>query len=153
MHFNKVLLPKYLCNSLYIMLDKKQIEYKFYNINRKLLPIIEEKIDSDTVVVIINYFGMLNNEQLFQLKKIYGNIIVDNTQSFFQQPIEGIPTLYNCRKYFGVSDGAYISGISNTNDYDKLDFDRSYNRLLHLFGRMECGASLFYNQFKITIKN
>lgn len=36
-------------------------------------------------------------------------IILDNTQSFFQKPISGIDTIYSCRKYFGVPDGAYLS--------------------------------------------
>ena len=36
------------------------------------------------------------------------NVIIDNVQAYFQRPIEGFDTLYSCRKYFGVPDGAVL---------------------------------------------
>ncbi len=54
-----------------------------------------------------NYFG-IKDEFITSLSKQVSNLIVDNAQSFFSNPIENIDTFYSPRKFFGVSDGAYL---------------------------------------------
>ena len=56
------------------------------------------------------------------IKKIYGNIIVDHTHAFFQKPLKGIDTLYSCRKFWGVSDGAYLSTDASLTENKTVDY-------------------------------
>ena len=72
-------------------------------------------------------------------------MIIDNSQAYFQKPLDDIDTIYTCRKYFGVPDGAFL--YTNIEKNISLDQDISYNRMLHLTGRFECGASMFYEKF------
>ena len=76
---------------------------------------------------------------------MYSNILLDNTQSFFQEPITGVDTIYNCRKYFGVTDGSYL--FTDVTLKKLLNLDLSYNRFDYLIGRYECGAEQFYKTF------
>ncbi len=73
-------------------------------------------------------------------------MVLDNTQSFFQKSIPGIDTIYSCRKYFGVPDGAYLSTDIVLNE--KLEEDQSSSRMKHILGRFEGQASDYYNEFK-----
>jgi hypothetical protein len=81
-----------------------------------------------------------------RLKDKYKNIIVDNTQAYFQMPVDGVDTMYSCRKYFGVSDGAILYTDSELRK--PLDIDYSYDRMNFLFGRFEKTASEFYSEYR-----
>ncbi len=65
---------------------------------------------------------------------------------FFQKPLKGIDTIYSCRKFFGVPDGAYLSTDSVIDC--ELDRDVSMNRMEHILGRFEACASDYYSKFK-----
>lgn len=79
------------------------------------------------------------------VKEKYNNIILDNTQSFFQKPVSDIDTIYSCRKYFGVPDGAYLSTEVALDEI--LEEDQSSSRMKHIIGRFEGQASDYYNEF------
>jgi hypothetical protein len=84
-------------------------------------------------------------------KEKYNNIFVDNTQAFFQIPVKEIDTAYSCRKYFGVSDGAYLNIDSCVNDeYENLSYDISHEKMLYAMGRYETTANQYFSVF---IKN
>ena len=95
---------------------------------------------------IINYFGIFDNYAIKKYKKIYKNIIIDNVQAFFQRPVKGIDTIYSCRKFFGVPDGAYLYTDCLLNH--EIPIDKSKNRFMHLLGRLEEDASTNYNLYK-----
>ena len=145
--FNVLYLPYYLCGSVLRMLRKEEIETRFYCVNSDFTPIIEKRMLDNECILIVNYFGQLKNDYLAECKEKYGNIIVDNVQAFFQEPIDGIDTIYSCRKYFGVPDGAYLATSAT---YEKeLEIDVSWKRASYLFGRYETGnASMYYDAFK-----
>ena len=79
-------------------------------------------------------------------KQKYGRIILDNTHAFFQKPLDGVDTIYSCRKFFGVPDGAYLSTDTVLNE--ELEIDVSKDRMVHILGRFEGNASDYYNDFK-----
>lgn len=145
--YQKVWLPRYLCCSIRNRLEQSHIKYDYYDITDTLAPDFHGPLSQDEVLLVVNYFGQFNNAQLRQLQKIHKNIIVDNTQSFFQHPSPGIDTVYTCRKYFGVADGAYLHLTIPSMQYDELPNDASYHRMLHLLGRFEKDASDFYPEF------
>ena len=80
------------------------------------------------------------------MQKRYGNIIVDNAQAFFAEPVPGIDTIYSCRKFFGVPDGGYV--YTDAELLDNIPVDVSMNRMKHILGRFEGkSASDYYEDF------
>lgn len=142
----KVYLPYYLCESVYEILNKYNYKYEFYRIDEEFLPVFNKKLLSNEYIYIVNFYGQLNNEKILQLKEKYKNIILDNTHAFFQLPLNGIDTIYNCRKWFGVPDGAYLS--TNIKLSGELEEDFSKDRMTHLLGRYEGKALDYYIYFQ-----
>ncbi|MGL5542986.1 MAG: hypothetical protein ACRDB2_06605 [Fusobacteriaceae bacterium] len=137
----KVYLPYYTC---YVMLDplkKMGIEYQFYRIDRNLRPVVDFCAEDDEAVVVNNYFG-LRGEIDQEIRK-FKNIIMDSTQGFFQRPLKGIDTIYSCRKFLGVSDGAYLSTDKILER--ELEEDFSGERYLYLLKRFEGEPEEYYN--------
>ena len=142
----KLYIPYYLCESVYEILNKYNYKYEFYRIDEEFLPVFNKKLLSNEYIYIVNFYGQLNNEKILQLKEKYENIILDNTHAFFQLPLNGIDTIYNCRKWFGVPDGAYLS--TNIKLSGELEEDFSKDRMTHLLGRYEGKASDYYIYFQ-----
>lgn len=145
---SKLYIPYYLCDSISCVLDREFIKYDFYHINDSFFPILDYTLHSDEYIYIVNYYGLLSNEEVIELKNKYHNVILDNTHSFFQEPLDNVDTIYSCRKFFGVPDGAYLS--TNIKLNESLDVDDSSERMKHIFGRVKDGASVHYNEFKET---
>lgn len=136
----KMFVPKFMCNSNDEVLKKHNIEVKYFSIGLDFKPIIENRND-DEWLYLVNYYGQLSNEYIQTLGK---NVIVDNAQAYFQEPIEGYDTAYACRKFFGVSDGAVLF---TDGKLDNLPQDESHTRMGFLLGRFERSASEFYQEY------
>lgn len=148
----KIYLPYLLCDSMASVCRKENIEVGFYHIDDKFVPILDSVMLEGEYVCIVNHYGLLDNDKLALLKDKYKNIIIDNTQSFFQAPIANVDTIYNCRKYFGVPDGAYLFSNLKNSDLD-IPTDVSSGRIGHIVGRLEIGASEYYRDFVETEKS
>jgi hypothetical protein len=147
-NFKKIYIPYYLCGCIKEVLHHHNIDYEFYNINEDFIPIFDKKPGINECLFFVNYFGQFSNSELIQYKQIYSNIFVDNTQSFFQKPVKGIDTAYSCRKYFGVSDGAYLStDLPVINIYQELPFDDSSKKMFYTMGRFETSGDQYYDTF------
>lgn len=145
-HYKKVYLPFFLCDSVKLMLERERIPFEEYRIDRTFLPSLDIKTKSEEVVYIVNYYGLISEEQLISLKNRYGNIVVDNAQAFFARPVKGIDTLYSCRKFFGVPDGGYA--YTDVEFQEKIPVDVSMDRMKHVLGRFEGdSASDYYDYF------
>lgn len=144
----KLYIPYYLCNSISDMLKKNKFDFDYYNISDEFYPIFDKEIDKDEYLYIVNYYGQLSDEKILFIKNKYNRIILDNTHAFFQKPIDGIDTIYSCRKFFGVPDGAYLS--TNAILEEKLEEDKSSNRMKHILGRFEGQASEYYEEFRMN---
>lgn len=142
----KLYLPHFLCSSVSNILIKYNIDYEYYHIGRDFLPKFEKKLKNKEYLYVVNYYGQLSNSIVQDIKDRHINIILDNTQSFFQRPISNVDTIYSCRKYFGLPDGAYLA--TEAKYHDKLQEDKSSSRMTHILGRYEGDASDFYNVFK-----
>jgi len=142
----KVYIPFYTCDAILEPFIKHKISYEFYSINVDFEPIFDfSKINNEEGFLYTNYFG-LKDSYILKLSTICLNLIIDNTQSFYSKPINGIPTFYSCRKFFGVPDGAYVylDGI----DISIFETDYSENRINHLLKRIEFGVNEGYNDFR-----
>lgn len=145
-HYKKVYLPYFLCDSVRLVLERERIPFEEYRIDRSFLPLLEINTNPEEVVYIVNYYGLIDEEQLISLKNRYGNIVVDNAQAFFEKPIKGIDTIYSCRKFFGVPDGGYA--YTNAEFQENIPVDVSMGRMRHVLGRFEGNsASDYYDYF------
>lgn len=137
-NIKKLWMPKFMCDSCDKVLSDNQVNVEYYSIGLDFKPLIKEW---DGWLYVVNFYGQLSNDYLTSLGD---RIIVDNAQSYFQEPIPGIDTLYTCRKFFGVADGAILYT-------DKLirveEQDESFNRMNFLLGRFERSASEFYQEY------
>ncbi len=140
----KILLPKFLCDSIESVCIREQVEVKYYSIGENFLPVNINQ-DNDEWVYIVNYYGQIGNKKIKELAHKYKNIIIDHAQAYFQMPVQGIDTLYTCRKFFGVADGAFL--FTDVHLEEEIDFDESYNRINFLVGRFERTAPEFYKEY------
>ena len=82
-----------------------------------------------------------------RLAEQYGKqLIVDNAQAFFAEPLEGIDTFYSARKFFGVADGAYLYTDAQLDM--EFEQDQCYQRISHLLIRADIGAEAGYGEFR-----
>lgn len=101
---NKILLPYYTCPVVWNSLREENCEVKFYHIDKDFLP--TEKFKKNDVILYTNYFG-INSKNCKKLAKKYPNIIIDNSQGFFSEPL-GLASFNSLRKFFNVQNGAYL---------------------------------------------
>lgn len=142
---NKLFLPYFLCDTVRHICKKYRIVFENYYIDEKFSPIFDENLNDGEYLYIVNYYGQLETEYLIKLREKYQNIIIDNANAFFDKPIAGCDTIYSCRKYFGVADGAYLSTTEIAAREYPLDI--SYDRMQFLLGRFEKTASEFYPEY------
>jgi hypothetical protein len=142
----KLYIPYYLCNSVSHMLKRNDYDFEYYRVDSEFIPIFNISLANNEYLYVINYYGQLGNHIITNLKQKYKRVIVDNTHAFFQKPIENMDTIYTCRKFFGVPDGAYLSTDAMLKD--DLEVDISKNRMTHILGRYEGMASDYYIDFQ-----
>ena len=140
----KILLPKFLCSSVKAVCEKEDVKVRYYSITADFIP-KDITLGKDEWLYLVNYYGQLDNEKIQLLSEQYNRIIVDNAQAYFQMPINGIDTLYTCRKFLGVVDGAFL--YTDTKISEALPIDESFERMRFLLGRFERSASEFYGEY------
>lgn len=141
----KLYIPYFICSSVIDLCDKIGVLYDFYHINEKFEPIFNEKLHENEWIYIINFYGQLRNEYLKMWKQNYDRIIIDNAQSYYQMPIPNTETIYTCRKYFGVADGAFL--YTDEHLGKPIPQDESFERMHFLLGRYERNANEFYSEY------
>lgn len=142
--YKKVLLPRYICNSVLESIKKLQLNYAFYSLNRNLLPSFSNH-DDDTCMIIVNYFGLLERG-IVDFAKASGSAIIDNSQAFFSHPVAGVDSVYSPRKFFGVPDGGYLyTSLSCRSDFEQ---DTSYQRSGHLLKRVDLSPEEGFQDFR-----
>jgi hypothetical protein len=147
-NIQKLYLPEFLCESVKEMCVRNNVFIEFYSINEFFQPIFDKKLLPNEYMYIVNYYGQLSDEKILQLKNKYNQIIIDNAHSFFQRPCKNVETIYICRKFFGVADGAYLS--TDIQLSEELEYDISFHRMYHILGRYEEEASKYYNSYKMV---
>ncbi len=138
-------IPKLICDSVTGVCEREQVPYSLYDIGFDFLPSREIRPGEGEWLYFVNYYSQFDNEIINKIVREYQRVIVDNAQSYFQEPIPHVDTLYTCRKYFGVPDGAFL--YTDALLEDELSVDESYGRMRFLLGRFEKGASAFYGEY------
>lgn len=139
-----VAMPEFMCDSCAAILEKYNVAVRYYPIGLDFKP-KDIKVRGNEWLYLVNFYGQLSNDYIADVKRECGNIIVDNAQAYFQPPLEGTDTLYTCRKFFGVSDGAVLYTDGKMSRDIPQDF--SYERMGFLLGRFERTAAEFYSEY------
>lgn len=142
---NHLYLPWFLCDCVAKVCYENQVPTTFYMIGDDFLPRHIEHVPPDAHLYMVNAYGRIDNFELARWKQRFPNLIVDNTHAFFQQPLDGVDTLYSCRKYFGVPDGAYL--FTSAHLEGPIVQSHSAERMSHLLGRLENTAEKYYAPF------
>ncbi len=141
----KLWIPKLICDSVTGVCEREGISYSFYSIGMNFRPAQEVTLGEGEWFYFINYYSQFDNNQIQKYVERYERIIVDNAQSYFQKPITGVDTIYTCRKYFGVPDGAFL--YTDAKVLDVYPQDESFERMHFLLGRYERPAMEFYHEY------
>ena len=136
---NSIWLPIYQCDTVREFLKRKGVIIKYYHIDNFFNPIdlFQEKNEA---VLLVNYFGIMSQNRMRELASKYNNVIIDNSQAFFCEPIETCLNVYSCRKFIGVPDGSYV--IGNNADLFIEEYKQSYSSdtSIFLLQRIEYGC-------------
>lgn len=139
----KIRMPYWMCDSVFDVCEAHHVELRFYHISREMKPIIDG-LDGDEWLYLMNYYGQLTVDEIREYAVRYGRVILDNAQAYFDEPIDGVDTLYTCRKFLGVPDGAILfTDAVLTNVFET---ESSHPYMTHLLGRLEVNGSAFYAQ-------
>lgn len=141
--FHTMWIPFFLCPTVEETLRAAGIVVKYYHIDQNFRP-MQIPMGNGEGILWVNFYGIMREELIDEIVAAYGDrLILDQTQSFFSTPRMGVYQAYSCRKFFGVSDGAYVikEGIGKR----ELKQDQSSKRSLHLLTSVEYGTNYSYS--------
>ena len=140
-NIKKLKMPYFMCECVFEVSKRYGAEISFYHIDKHFKP-VNITLADDEWLYVMNYYGQLTQDYLAELKQKYDRVIIDNAQAYFDMPIDNTDTLYTCRKFFGVADGAFLYTDSELNE--ELSVDESFERMHFVLGRYERSASELY---------
>lgn len=141
----------YTCEVVVEPVERLGIPFTFYPINRNLEIEDIPSLQSGEYLIYTNYFG-IKDEYVRKLARHYGSqLIVDNAQAWFSDPIKGTSAIYSPRKFAGLPDGG-VAFCPKPIDNKSFEQDFSYERCSHLLKRIDLGPSEGYADFKANSK-
>ena len=143
----RILMPSFMCDAVFNLCDRYNVSIRFYNVGYDLKP-HDIHPSKDEYLYLSNYYGQLTETDIKQYKSLFEKVIVDNTQAYFSKPIEGVDTLYTCRKYFGVADGGIL--FTDASISKEIGQSESFDKMTYLLGRFERSASEYYEQSSLN---
>jgi hypothetical protein len=146
----RLFLPDFICDELILACIQFGIKTSFYRLNEEFLPNQLDNVDKKDLILYINYFGICNENVKSLLSKFDPQqIIIDNSQAFFERPLKRVfATIYSPRKFFGLPDGGILYSKIFYKTPDKKD-NSSIFRVNHLLSRLDknlTGGLNFFHQ-------
>lgn len=145
----EIALPDLMCDAVSAVCDRMGCTYHIYSVSEDLLPDWGSLVlGNGEWLYLADYYGTLPAEAVDHASAIArGRVIVDEVQGFFREPWPKADTLYTCRKFFGVPDGAYLVTSDGTRLHRELLSCRSAERMTHVLGRCEDGGNIHYEEY------
>lgn len=141
----EILVPCYMCDSVFDGCREEGAEISFYHVGRDFLP-ADIKEGEERWIYLMNYYGQLGNDFIRSFCMSRPNVILDDVQAYFHTPGVPVDTIYSCRKFFGLADGGILAQGRELPGLD-LQRDLSYDRMAFLMGRYEKSAGEFYGDY------
>lgn len=145
--YKRIHIPYFTCEVMLQPIKRLNLQFVFYHIDHSLMPILKSYKEGDAILY-TNYYG-LNQKNIETLICEFKNIIIDNSQAFFDPPSKDVCTFYSPRKFLGLPDGGFAYCTTEISA-DHYEIDSSADRMMHLLGRIERDAEIDYNLFKIN---
>ena len=146
-----VYIPSFLCDSVTEALEEEGIRMIRWGMKENLTPdesTLPKTLQKDEWVYLVSWYGQITNEEVLRYRQKYGNVLFDFTRALFQRPPEGVAAVTSVRKFFGVTDGAYLQTDRDIPMPEEAD--RSGGRLGYVAGRYEDTASAHYQEMLDT---
>lgn len=142
----RLYLPDYTCSTMHEAALRSGVEVVRYQVDDYLEPFDIPSLEADERLQYVNYFGLKDRYVAQVLRPALGDrLILDNAQSLFSAPLEGVPTLYSPRKFVGVPDGGWL--VNGPHDMPALEPGSTAGRTRALMGRLEGSPEPFYGAF------
>lgn len=135
-----------MCKSIRDTLVMNGVGIELYSIDQRMEPNDSVRLSENEGILICNFFGLLSRKKINHLVSKYRNVILDNTQCFFEVPVSGCYNLYSCRKFFGVNDGAYLIRPDMPLDFIEYERDNSSDTADFLLKSIEYGQNYAYGE-------
>lgn len=132
-------IPYYQCETVKAFFERKNVQCKYYHIDESFTP-IDATPSNDEAILLVNYYGIMSVDRMKCLAKRFRNVIIDNSQAFFADPIKNCLNVYSARKFIGVPDGAYVIGEKATLGYNGYEQGYSSDTALFMLQRIEYGC-------------
>ena len=141
-----LLIPSFCCDTVREACEAEGISWEYYATGPDLRPKLagigeirsagNERDDGrdnfphpDQWLYLVNLYGILTDEEIQTIHRHYPQMIADYTHAFFQRPLPDVDTLYSCRKFFGVADGAYVCLRADSPESSTLEAGAAYRAL------------------------
>lgn len=150
-HIQTLWIPTFLCASVDTVAKKYDVTIRHFAIRPDFTPDYDTfEVADGEFLYLVDYYGQLSEQDILKAEqRSNGRVIVDEVMAFFRKPLPSLDTIYSCRKFFGVADGAYLYTESRVGR--ELETDESHERMDFVLGRCERPANDFYQ--KATANN
>lgn len=136
-----IAMPYLMCNSVFDVCRQFGVKVSFYHTDENFRP-RDLILRDDEWLYLMSYYGQLETDEIIGYVDTFKRVILDLSQDYFHEPVKGVDTLYTCRKFFGVPDGAIL--YTNVAIETELHVSESFMNMNYLLGRFERTASEFY---------
>lgn len=138
--------PRFTCDVVLEPMKRLGIGYSFYGIDDDFEIAEPLTLGDGEMLLVNNYFG-LKDANCRRLAAEHGSkLMVDCSQAWYFDPVDGAHSFYTPRKFFGVPDGGCLHTKAVLGA--ALEEDVSQERLSHLIKRFESGAEAGYADFQ-----
>lgn len=142
-------LPDFLCSSVPGLCRKIGVEARTYRVGEGFRPVYDFEVAEGEWLYLVDYYGQLAQGDVnVALEASGGRLVVDESQGYYRNPWEGADTLYTCRKWFGVADGAFLHTHNGARLRRGLLQSESHGRMGFVLGRFERPAGEFFADSK-----
>ncbi|MFJ4442812.1 hypothetical protein ACIPZ8_12030 [Pseudomonas sp. NPDC089422] len=143
----RIYLPHYICAVLEHALQGLDIDVRRYALDAELGLAGLPDLAGDEGLLYVDYFGLKADYIRQVLAPHYGTqLIIDNSQALFSQPLPGIATLYSPRKFVGVADGGWL--VNGPATLPAPPESASRERFAALLGRLEQAPEKHYGDYQ-----
>ncbi len=144
-------LPDFLCSSVPNLCRKADVEVRPYRIGEGFRPVYDFAVVEGEWLYQVDYYGQLSQADVdTALEASNGRLIVDESQGYYRPPWKGADTLYTCRKWFGVADGAFLHTYDGARLGRHLPRSESFDKMGFVLGRFERSAGEFFAESKVN---
>ncbi len=142
-------LPDFLCSSVSGLCRKVGVEVKEYRVSAGFKPASDIEVGRGEWLYLVDYYGQLTKADVESALGVAdGRLIVDESQGYYREPWGYADTLYTCRKWFGVADGAFLHTHDGARLGRELPHSESHDRMGFVLGRFERAAGEYFAESK-----